>query len=80
MFFIFSEVLSSLGFEFAASVFICVVDYFKLSGVDVEDCSSEDVFELDTGILASFEEDSFVFDVVLNDGGCTISMFLSLMK
>ena len=54
VFLIFNDLLSPLGFEFTASVFICVVDYFKLAGVDVQDCSSEDVFELDTRIFASF--------------------------
>lgn len=72
--------LSSLRFEFAASVLICEVYNFELSWVDVEDGSDEDVFKFDACVFAAFEEDAFIFDVVLNEGGVTISIVLSLMK
>ena len=58
-------ILSSLCFELAAGVLIGVVDYFQLSAVDVEYGSHEDVLKVYACIFASFQENAFIFDVVL---------------
>lgn len=74
------RVLAALCLEFAAGVFVGIVDYFELAGVDVEDGSDEDVLELDACVFATFEENAFVFEVELHEAGLTISMVLSFRK
>jgi hypothetical protein len=73
------KVLAFLYLEFGAGELISVVYNFKLSGVDVDDCTDKDVFELEGSVLASFQEDTFVFYVELSVMDGTISMFLSLI-
>jgi hypothetical protein len=73
-------VLPSLRFKLAASVLISKIDNLQLSRVDIEHGPDKDIFELYACELTAFEEDAFIFDVVLDGERSTISIVLSLRK
>jgi hypothetical protein len=66
------RILAFLHLELISREIVREIDDFELARVDVEDCAHEDVFELQGVVLATFEEDAFVLDVVLRGVGVTI--------